>query len=72
MQNSYHRIFYRASGLIRGKYLPTEDDLNQGILMTEQGVFPASITETMLHFLTKNPKKKTYKNNIILFALFKV
>ena len=61
MSDSDQPIFYRSSGLICGTYLPSEDDLSQGILMTEQGLFPAILTEAILKFLTKNPKKKTIK-----------
>ena len=38
-------IFYRSSGLLFGTYLPSEDDLSEGILMTEQGLFPTILTE---------------------------
>ncbi len=61
MSDSDQPIFYRSSGLILGTYLPSEDDLSQGILMTEQGLFPTIATENILKFLTKNPQKKTIK-----------
>ncbi len=61
MSDSDRPIFYRSSGLIVGTYLPSEDDLSHGILITEQGLFPATVNEQILRFLTRNPKKKTIK-----------
>ena len=62
MSDSDQPIFFRSSGLIRGTYLPSENDLAQGILMTEQGLFPASLTRRILNFLTKYPEQKTIEN----------
>ncbi len=61
MSDSDQPIFYRSSGLILGTYLPSEDDLSHGVLITEQGLFPATVNEQILRFLTRNPKKKTIK-----------
>ena len=59
MSDSDKPIFYRSSGLILGTYLPSEDDLSQGILMTEQGLFPAICHEDLLKFLTKKKSSKS-------------
>ena len=65
MSDSDQRLFFRSSGLLRGKYLPSDNDSSQGILMTEQGLFPAFLNEDLLKFLPKknsnNPKKKNFQ-----------
>ncbi len=61
MSDPDQSIFYRSSGLICGTYLPSEDDLAQGVLMTDLGLFPATVSQQILRFLTRNPKKKTIK-----------
>ena len=32
-------IFYRSIGIIKGLYLPSNENLNNGSLLTEQGLF---------------------------------
>ena len=64
MSDSDQPILYRSSGLILGTYLPSEDDLSQGILMTEQGLFPAICHEDLLKFLTKKNRQNPKKENI--------
>lgn len=66
MSNSDKLIYFRSSGLILGKYLPSEDDLSQGILMTEEGLFPALLNEYLLRFLTKKQAPKFKKENFKL------
>lgn len=54
-------IFFRSSGLICGTYLPSDDDFNQGILMTDVGLFPATVNENIRRFFKKHSKKKTLR-----------
>ena len=61
-------IFYRSSGLICGKYLPSEGDLVQGVLMTDEGLFSATLNQRVLEFLTwcsgsgeRIPSKRTIR-----------
>ncbi len=61
VSDSRRPIFYRSSGLLFGKYLPSENDLSQGILMTDQGLFPTIVTESILKFFTRDSKNKTVK-----------
>lgn len=61
MSEENNPIFYRSIGLIEGLYLPSEDDSAQGILMTDEGLFPTTVSERLLKFLTKEPKKKRAK-----------
>ena len=63
MSNSDQLIYFRSSGLLRGKYLPSDNDLSQGILMTDQGLFPAICHENFLNFLTKNNRKNPKQKN---------
>jgi hypothetical protein len=54
-------IFFRSTGLIYGLYLPSDDDKTKGVLMTDVGLFPATINESIRRFFKKHSKKKTLK-----------
>ena len=54
-------IFFRSTGLIYGLYLPSDDDKTQGILMTDVGLFPATINQNIRRFFKKHSKKKTLR-----------
>lgn len=54
MSDSDKHIFFRSLGILRGKYLPSDDDSSQGIFMTEHGIFPTTCRQDLLRFLTKN------------------
>lgn len=71
MSDSNKPIFYRSSGLIYGTYLPSDNDPTQGILITDEGLFPASSTKRVLKLLTKYPEPKTIENKhyFICFVL---
>lgn len=52
-------IFYCSSCLIKGIYLPSEKDLSTGALMTEEGLFPTTLSEDICRFFqNKNAKPK--------------
>ena len=51
-------IFYRSIGIIKGLYLPSNENLNNGSLLTEQGLFPATLKEDLALFLNKKQGKK--------------
>ena len=63
MSDSAPSIFYRSSGLLFGIYLPSDDDVNQGVFMTGQGLFPATLTEAILKFFSKNKKNIQRKHH---------
>ena len=54
-------IFFRSTGLIRGTYLPSDNTLTEGILMTDVGLFPATANESIRRFFKKHSKKKTLR-----------
>lgn len=54
-------IFFRSTGLIRGTYLPSDNTLTEGILLTDVGLFPATANESIRRFFKKHSKKKTLR-----------
>ncbi|MGK7934370.1 MAG: hypothetical protein AB4206_00950 [Xenococcaceae cyanobacterium] len=63
MSDSDQPIFFRSSGLIRGEYLPSDNDSSQGILMTEHGLFPTICRQDLLKFLFKNNSQNRQQKN---------
>lgn len=46
-------IFYRSSGIIKGVYLPSEKRFYKGVLITDEGIFPASLARNIVRFFKR-------------------
>ena len=52
-------IFYRSSGIIKGVYLPSEEKFYKGVLITDEGIFPASLARNIVRFFKHRKPRKT-------------
>ena len=68
MPDSDKPIFYRSSGILFGTYLPSEEDIFQGVVMSEQGLFPVSISKYLLKFFNLKPENIRRKHHFYCWA----
>lgn len=51
-------LYFRSVGLIRGTYLPSNEDMYQGTLLTEQGIFPAELKQSVINFFNRDTARR--------------
>ena len=54
-------LYFRSTGLIKGTYLPSSEDVAIGSIITEQGIFPAELDECTVKFFNRCAEKQKRK-----------